>query len=704
MRRHVVQADLRGQRTDEAADTAVRLLMDKDNTDLTLLLVVDDTAELKAHQQAYETLLASRYTDRILCVAVGRGEEKPPVIALPGAVAQAAGVLWVPDTSGINWRLSRAAAATRRDPAEGAEAGLARLLELLTLSEVFDETLALVEKLPGRIANPGMVLGGTDGTGSDFPQALLAAGERLLDPRGGRPPEFARTGRTSPPAAVRLRRGGPLEAAVERARAAVAETQDLAGELTGSAALLSAPLPVAESIATAGEALTRLRGRLEDLFSQAHGTTEPGDAQQDAIEHAGVIMPELEDFDPARTRKAIAGYVTEGLRGGVSLPRLSEGLERQQGRLIPRGSRERIPALVRACPDELLMRLREPGPMPGPEPWLPAAGLVAAAAAGLFPLGLLSGLLLAVLWTLAVTYTVLRGPGGRPARHARALVANGLAAAAGGVGAALVLPSMPPAVWSLGILVALGLTGWAVSASWRSRTRRWVAGSGLDTAATAVDELLTVLSAAGREWSEASARLATADAFARMGAALGQVSAEVGERTARLRREFTGTVRADHRIRHYLGELVRAAMTARLGGLAAGSAAEHGAEARRAAAELFEVWDEHVAEHGALDLPPFAAEGPVEATDEAPADELPDVLRSAARDPRDVMWQLCSAGDLPLLDLGSDQLGVVRFAPQYNRMTAEELLPSGTVWVPSARHAGVLRMVPVRHGLTVQSW
>jgi hypothetical protein len=703
MRHRVVQVDLRGRPAGEAADTVRRLLADEANTDLTLLLVIDEAAALKAHQQAYETLLSSHFTEKMLSVAVGRGDTDPPRIEVPGAVAQAAGVLWVPDPGGINWRLSRAAAATRRDRSEGPEAGLAHLLEILSLTDVFEEVLALVEKLPGRIANPGLVLGGADGGGTDFQQTLLAAGERVLDPRGGRTPEFTRSGRTSPPTAARLRKGGVLDNAADQARGALAEAQDLAGELTEGAALFAVPPPVAEATAAAGESVGRLRDRLEELFSRAHGNTELGDAQQDAIERAGVVLPDLEDFDPAKTRKAIEGYLAEALGEGVPLPRLAEGLDRQKDRLMPHGSRERIPALARACPDELLAGLREPRPMPGPEPWLPVVGLVAAALAGLSPLGPLSGLVLALLWTLLVAYTVLRGPGGRPGRHGRALVANGLAAVAGGVGAGLVVPATPPAVWALGIVVALGLTGWATLSSWRSRTRLWVAESGLDEAGTAVDELFAVLAAAVREWSEAGARLATADAVARMGSALDQVAAGIGDRTARLRREFSGTARSDPRIQHYLADLVRAAMVPRLRGLAVGSTAEHGEEARRAANELFAVWDAHVAEHGALGPPPFAAEGAVEGP-AAPLDELSDLAETAAHDPGDVMWQLCSADDLPMLDVGSNHLGVVRFAPQHSRMTAEELLPPDTVWVPSARHAGVLRMVPIRHGLIVQSW
>ncbi|MEV5749780.1 hypothetical protein AB0L00_18325 [Actinoallomurus sp. NPDC052308] len=699
----VVQVDLRGRSADGAAELTRGLLTGEDHTDLTRLLVIDDTAALNAHRAAYESLLVSRYTERLLCVAVGRTDADPPRIELPGVLTQTAGVLWVPDPAGINWRLS-AASATRRDRAEGTDTGLTRLVEVLNLDDVFQRTVELIDKVPGRVANPGLRLAGVGGGRAEFLQALLAAGERALASGTGRVPDLPEsTGRAPGPRNVRLRGGGAVQQSADRTREAVAEARGLADELTEPGALFAGPVPVEQAMATAGERLGLLRASLEELFTAAHGTTGLGPAQQQAIDRAGVVLPEPEDFDAAKTRKVVDTYLDDGLRQRTPLPQLVAGLDTRMAGLLPRGSRERIPALRRACPDELPAGLREPAPMPGPEPWLPVVGLLTAALAGLTPFGPVSGLVMAVLWTLLVTLTVLRGPGGRSEGTTGALAANGVASTVGGVGVGLVAPSPAPVVWAPAVVVGLVVAGWAVIRSWRSRTSAWIAESGIDAAGEAVDDLLSVVSAAALEWSQTDARVATADAVGRMTVALDHVAEEIQAQVERARIEAPGPLRPDPRIEHYLADLVRAAMAPRLRGLAADSADRHGEEARRTAAERFAAWHEHVAEHGPLAAPPFATEPPPE-TSGTPRDELPDLAVAVAYDPGSVMWQLCAADDLSVLDPGSTPPPVVRFAPRHGRTAGSDALPPDTVWVTSARHAGLLRLVPVRPGLTAQRW
>ncbi|MGW2221232.1 hypothetical protein ACWCSD_40140, partial [Nonomuraea sp. NPDC001684] len=397
----VVRLNLRGLGEGAAGEVAA-LLSDDGQEDLTSLLVVDDVAALAGHRRAYEMLLASRYTDAVLCVAVGRPQGEPHRIALPGSLTQAAGVLWVPDPYGIDWRPAAAAPAVRRDRAEGAEAGLLRLLDVLSLSEVFHEALRRVERMPGRIANPGIRLAWTSAGGDDLRQALAAAGGRLLAAGGGEPPEPAAAPAappTTPP--LRLAPGGPLASLADQARAALDEAAALGDELGDDVSLMVGPVPAETAATAAGQALGRLRERLEELFAAAHSGARPDAGSRAAVTAAGIVPAEPEGFDAARVRASIGRYLDAGLRTGTPLPRLVEGLDRWQTRLMPRGSRALVPRLREVCPDALVAGLRDPEPMAGPQPWLPAVGLVCAALAGLTPFGVASGLVMALLWTLS---------------------------------------------------------------------------------------------------------------------------------------------------------------------------------------------------------------------------------------------------------------------------------------------------------------
>ncbi|WP_157246873.1 hypothetical protein [Nonomuraea typhae] len=704
MSRRVVRLDLRGS-GDGATGEVTALLSDDSRHDLTSLLVVDDVATLGRHRLAYETLLASRYTDEVLCVAVGRADADPPRIALPGSLTQAAGVLWVPDPCGINWRLATAAPATRRDRREGPEAGLTCLLDVLTLADVFRETLRLIERIPGLVANPGIRLAWMGDGRSDFLLALRAACVRTLASGSARPPDFPAASAAQPALRpVRLRKGGPLANQVSQARAAVDEAAALGNELGEAMSLFSGPVLADTAVTAAGHSVGLLRDKLEELLIAAHGTARLDAGPEEAIDRAGVVLPPPEEFDAAGTRDSISAYLASGLDAGIPLPRLIEGLDQRQDRLMPSGSRALVPALHRACPDALVKGLSDPEPMPGPQPWLPAVGALAAAMAALSPFGPASGLVMALLWTLLVTLTVLRGPGARRLGHTGALCLNAAAAgAAGAVTGLVVTDPLPPPVWPFLLVAALAGAVWTVRESWRSRTMRWLAACHLDEAERAIDEMLSVAAAAAGEWARAGARIETADAVARMNAALAHVAAVLRDHVDQPNGHHAGPSRRDRRVEHFLADLVRAAMAPRLRALAAGSTAEHGEQAGQKTAELFAEWEEHVAQHGTHDPPPFATEWVIEAATGSDED-LTELTEAASQDPHAAMWQLCLAQDLSLLDVGTEPPAVVRFAPQHCRTAMEGALPAGITWVPSARHAGTLRLVPVRPGVAYQSW
>ncbi|TKK85241.1 hypothetical protein FDA94_26595 [Herbidospora galbida] len=704
MSRRVVRFDLRGSGGNEAAARARAFLADDTQSDLSLLLILDEASALRRHRQAYEALVSSNYTDGMLCVATGPIDGDPPLLELPGSLTQAAGVIWVPDPAGITWRTNPPGPAIRRDRRD-ADTGLRLLLDVLSQADVFRETLRRLQA-PGLVVNPGLRLAGVGEGQNDFDQALAAAATRLLAPGAGKAPaltsryEETRAQR----AAVRLRRDGPLDNDVAAARTAVEEAAEAAGDLPRPMAMFTGTQEARAAMSRASERLLALRDRLERLFSAAHSSVGLEPEHLDAIEREGVTLPSVPDFDATETASTIRDYIRDGLDNRVALPVLTEGLNRWQRRLMPLGSRARIPDLRRACPDEVITRLRHAEPMPGSQWWLPLAGLTSTALAAVGPLGVVSGPVMALLWTLLVTFTLGRD---QPlARRVGAVTGNAVAAVAGVVGAVaaadfLLADPLPDVVWAgllvLSLVVALG----AVLVSWRARAQRWVERCGLAQAGEAVEALLGVAGSVSGEWARAGSKIAAADAVSRMSVALDQVGVAVRERAFRPPAEESAA-EPDPRVTHYLSDLVMEAMAPRLRVLVSGTTAVHGEQVRHKAAELFEVWEDHVSGRSPYDTPPFGRERQL--TPERRLNEdLPELLAAAGADPRGEMRQFCSAGEIPLLDLGAEPM-TVRFASQRDRAALADSLPTGVTWIPSTQFAGTLRLLPLRGGVARQSW
>ncbi|GAA3231062.1 hypothetical protein [Actinocorallia longicatena] len=698
MRARVVQLQLRGIGPAEALERAGALLANSEEPDLTRLLILDEARSLHAHQEAYEELLRSRFTDAIVSVAVGHGDGTK--LELPGSLAQGAGVLWVLNPGGVNWRLAAGAPATRRDSREDRDTGLVRLVEVLTIPEVFDQAHRLLERIPGGVANPGHRLAGAGGGPSEFQLGLLAAIEQTLERRPGPAPAFGGFGRGSGASRPVEFQPGPFTRRVNGCAEALAGAGELAETLPEPSALLGSPSPVRELVVEAGEYLLNVREDLRILLDEAHSTSGLTAAQYETLTRAGIVPLDAEDFDATRTRTALDGYLREALDRETPLPKLSERLSGLADELVPRGSRAHTAALDEACPDSLLERLRSPEPFPGPEPWLPGVGLVAGALAGLTPFGPVSGAVMGVLWTLLVALTVVRGPGGGRAHLGLGL--NAAAAVGGGVAAGVLVTGTSPALWPLALVGALAVAITGTLLSWRSRATHWAAEAGLAEAGRSLEELLSVLGRADREWAQATARLNTSDAVVRLRVALDRAAQELEARGADLRRELSGPPNPDPALRRQLGDLVLAVLEPRLRELSSGSPGEHGDAAARATEDLLRLWDDHVSEHGPIEPPPFAVDREPSV---AANPHTEDLLRAAAQNPHDVMWQLCSADDLALLDPGHGQVPVVRFAPRSGLAAAAEGRSAAEmVWISSAQHAGVLRLVPIRPGMTSTSW
>jgi hypothetical protein len=67
------------------------------------------------------------------------------------------------------------------------------------------------------------------------------------------------------------------------------------------------------------------------------------------------------------------------------------------------------------------------------------------------------------------------------------------------------------------------------------------------------------------------------------------------------------------------------------------------------------------------------------------------------------MWQLCGPADLSALDVDAPTL-TVRFASGLTRSALRSLPGDEPVWMSSGSFSGILRLVPLRAGVTVQRW
>ncbi|MFF4240686.1 hypothetical protein ACFYYL_32840 [Actinomadura geliboluensis] len=696
----VAHLDLRDRDAAEAADLVAELL--HTSQDLELLLVVDTAAAVVLHRAAFEALDASRQVSRLLCLVAGRppaapaaSGADPAVLRLPSNIQRRA--LWVIEETGVDWPLRAAARARRRDGRDGD--GLARLAELLRLPALFERTHRVLGEVPFGAAVPGLHLAGHGGTGhEDFLLALRAAIRRALDPASPAPPERADE-QTRSRVPVRFTAGSALRRAFDEADGALAEAREAAVELPGAGALLR-ELPADAAVRDAGDRLGALRDRLADLFGAVPDGDRLTDDRRAAIAARGVEPPPPEPFEPRPYRDGLHAWLADGLHRGASLPRLDQDLRASAAALDGRGGHAR--RLRTACPGDLLDGLRAPAPMAPPQPWLPAAGAVAAALAGLSPLGVAGGLVMALLWTALVALTVLRGPGGRLADHSRALGLNAFGALAGAIGGGVAGDTgLPPAAWAAAVAVAVAGALAVIAQSWRSRAIRWGDETGLDRAEAALQDMRHLLGGAVTDWARLNRRLDVVDELNAVRQALAGVREELVERAAKLDADDHGRparspLRYPEAVQCWLGDLVAEAVRGAPHGERGEQAGPH---VREAARRLLDGW-EHAVERGhAPEAAPFVTDArPVPLID---AEDLAFAAEQAGHDPAGEMWQLCAPEDLALLDTAPEPRAV-RFAPR--SAGGAGALPAGTVAVPSAAHCGVLRLVPLHAGVVEWTW
>jgi len=703
---------LSGRPEAEALQAANALLADRSRADLSRLLILDDTASLTSHAPAFERLLTSHRLDHLLCVVVGPLVGHDEELRLPASIGGGRGsaVLWVSDPIGIDWRLAAAAVATVRSASP--TTGLHHLIEVLSSVEVFDQVCEVAMLVPGGVASPGLRLAGGDAEASSFAAALAVAIGLITDSRPGplpRDDEPFKTLLGDSAGSADLAEGGELAACRERAGAAAAALDDALAKLAGPGGMGGAGrLQVRERAVATGESLAAFRDRVTRLLNEAHAPGGISAGQLGEVTKAGVVFPGQAAPDGDRPDRASRGAsavreaVAQSIRGGDPLPRVSNRLALTERQMDFQGSASYLPEVEQACPADLPGRYAAPPALPSPPSWLlvigalgSALGALAGAAWGLAG-GIAAGVVIALAWSGIMAWTA------RPGRdRVIAALLSALAGAAAGVAAGVAAKPARPvasAVLVLDLVVLAVVIVW----SWRARVHAWRRALAPEQAAAAADALANlVIKVAAREWS---GRNATLDEVARARITVDGVCRELRDHADRLGGPEVSGPRAARasRLGAALLPAVRDLVLAVLPATAAARGSAAFDRARERTAALITEWTRNAHEHGVLSPPPFPGQAPDAAlyADDA---EMAEITDAVLYDSRDQMWQLCAADDLGMLDV-SGPSQVVAFAPRLLQQALAGALPKHIAWTSSEKHAGLLRLVPLRAGIVSTSW
>ena len=356
----------------EEAEQAANTLLDTETGpyDLTRLLVLDDTALLVQHSPVYRGLVSAGRVEKMLCVAVGPRAGDGRSLHLRGNLGgnQGAGVLWVSDPRGIDWRVAMAAVAKGRPPAK--VGGLDLLLQLLSVDELFDRVRDRLEnQVPGRVASPGLKVAGADDESATFALALAMAISILADPGA---PGGAADGpfpALLPAAAggARLDGGAPLARYCDE----VTDYAEAAAQALGRKALggmlRARDGDFRDNVIGARDALAYLRDLVGQLLTDASARGELATSQRQLVQAAGLRFPAAEAVmaEPGRARteraaaeqSAVYRAVADAIGGGDPLGRVSGRLAQTEPAVKHLGSAAYLPELEHACPASLLARL-----------------------------------------------------------------------------------------------------------------------------------------------------------------------------------------------------------------------------------------------------------------------------------------------------------------------------------------------------------
>ncbi|MFB6889322.1 hypothetical protein ACFCX4_08415 [Kitasatospora sp. NPDC056327] len=509
-------------------------------------LVVDTPAGLDAHLTRFEQVMGYRTPGRVrvLCLLVGglpaypaEGYPAERRLVRPSTLrAPEAGLLWAGDLQ---------AGHGADDPAGPADPqALAVLVDLLSIPELFDETLDLLGSLPDGVAAPALRVMeqglSPEVRGQAWSEALLRfAGSHTASPAGraggGLPNTLdglvagATTG-----APWRRVDGGAASRAYHEVVGALADAEAELGLLGGPSGLITgAGRRELETVLARGrESIDRYGGLVGEVLRSDGGTA----GTQSAAESVTRL---------ARLGVAVDPATTTGERIGESLRGLAVGLLREGLPLRSVAQRfallaEQVQPLSNAPLLAELDRLRPTGPPERPLPADPpgAGVLTAAGLAGLlggfwaWP-ALPAALAVPLLLVLGVLLATVRLPGG-PGRASDA-GRFGLSAllGAGAADAAATAAGLPVWAGAFGLPVGLGLACWLLLHSWHDHAQRWGLERGITPLQNELNGLDELLDRAVREFWAIEERRYCANAAASVVGVL-RATADAAEEEATL--------------------------------------------------------------------------------------------------------------------------------------------------------------------------
>jgi len=360
---------LRGRANAEAADEAERMIDTRTGpTDLTKLLVVDDTSLLAEHAAVFRRLSSGQRVGYLLCVAAGPrpAHSVPRLPLLPDSLAgpQGPGVLWVGDPDGIDW--SDAPGTRIKGRKRSQPDGLARLLELLHVEAVFDEVWkAFYDRVPYRVASPGLRLVGADDEAAAFKAALALAIEGITASGSGDAEPF-RSLLPDPGAAV-LNVNGSLAGCRARVGSAVTAAEAEAAKAAGLLRRLGrADGAIEEQARATGAALKELREQVIRLFRAANSTGSLTSDQLETLREAGVQFSPVPQQEQEPDQMPGFRAIADALDGGDTLPFVQGRLGATAKEAKRYGSLAYLPQVDAACPASLPASLVGVTDLPAP--------------------------------------------------------------------------------------------------------------------------------------------------------------------------------------------------------------------------------------------------------------------------------------------------------------------------------------------------
>ncbi|MFD5752845.1 hypothetical protein [Streptomyces sp. NPDC127033] len=527
-------------------------------SDVRRFLVLDDAAELVAHQLLYERLYAYGPA-QVLCLAQGGGGDR--ALRRPHALSPpSAGVLWIPDVF---------AGAGGRDGGpvplpEEADEALRPLVELLADASLFDTVLGELGEVLHSVAVPAAQVLEHDLTeeartrawrrtlenlaGQDIPAPVLVTegspGAAAATRSGTRPGTASNGpgsgGSDSVPAGLArflgdmpagtladgscLVPGGPAEEARRACDRALRDAED-GYELVRRPASLFTPPVRAVDLPERLEALSDALGTYRDTVAGAL-TDGGGDRlrpdQRARLLKRGIQLPELPEAPRADVGPGLRTYTERLLAYGLPLRSVAARLAALSDLSAPAGSAARLARLDEICPGRRVAELAVPPPftLRGSRFAHAAPVFLLAFAAGLWPLlgwalGPSAGFAAAALTLLMVRRRPSRSydgrlDGGGSTRSGSRLVAGLVGGGAGALTGQLL--DLPRWAGAAGLVVALLALGLLVARDWTAAVDAWWRDTETEFAADALDAVDALLTeTVVQDWLFAEARYHCSD-------------------------------------------------------------------------------------------------------------------------------------------------------------------------------------------------